>query len=187
MPGTSEEIVRLATAPGGIPNGIVWADGTQATAEEIFDLVALREYAIRRIDRVRMIGAPQQRAMELLMSFLTDSQQRQLRRCRYFVATGSDGGVYRFNPRLGATAQVTRHGKRWFVKKIFCLHDDQANPREAMPPADLSLAHLLLLRSDEAEFHRLANVRDARDQLWNGDYQRRIREARRERELEPTL
>ena len=47
-----------------------------------------------------------------------------------------------------------------------------------MPPADLSAAHLLMLLSDEAAFLATANARDARDQLWNRDYLRRLRQRR---------
>ena len=46
------------------------------------------------------------------------------------------------------------------------------------PPADVTIAHLLLLWSDEAEFLRLANATRNRSDLWNGEYMRRMRNRR---------
>lgn len=119
------------------------------------------------------------RAMRLLRSFLTPEQRARLRRSRDFLAVGSAGGVYRLAPYRGNTERVTRHGRKWFVFESFCLHDERDG--DAMPHPDLVLAHLLLLTADEPAFLALANARNHRDALWNGDYLRRMRAARQTR------
>lgn len=117
----------------------------------------------------------QKRAMGLLKEYLTPQQRAQVR--NGFILILPSGGTYRLCPRCGITEQVTRHGKRWFVKTRFCLHE-QSLIHEPMPPADLVLTHFLMLHADEDEFLRLANHSDARDMLWNGDYVRRLHAAR---------
>ena len=77
---------------------------------------------------------------------------------------------------------MTRHGRRWFVRRHFCLHE-QSLLVLPMPPADLALTHLLWLLADEQEFLRLANATDRRDMLWNGQWRRRLRAAQLERQM----
>jgi hypothetical protein len=98
-----------------------------------------------------------------------------LARRGHFLATCPSGHTYRLTPRRGLAERVTFHGRRWFVSVAYCLHDDGP---DRMPPADVTLAHLLLLLSDETGFLLLANASDRRDQLWNGPYRRRLRAAR---------
>ncbi len=181
MPGEPREYLRYATAPDPPEiDAVRWEDGTPATPEEFRDIVLLRAYAFRQIERRRRrASGPQRRALRLLRSLLSGEQLRQLRSNREFLATAASGNTYRIDPRRGITEQVTRHGRRWFVLRRFCLHDSEEGK---MPAADLAIAHLLLLLSDEAEFLRLANATYMRDQLWNADYRRRLREARALRE-----
>jgi hypothetical protein len=73
--------------------------------------------------------------------------------------------------------RIVRHGQRWFRRTAYCVHDDPDDP-DAMPPADLTVAHLLMVLADEAEFLATANARDVRTQMWNGDYLRRMRRRR---------
>jgi hypothetical protein len=90
---------------------------------------------------------------------------------------GSAGGTYRVMPYCGQTQRVERHGRRWFAKAAFCYHDKEGE----LPKADVALAHLLLLKTDEPGFLAAANHRVLGDQLWNRDYIRRLRERRAQR------
>lgn len=113
--------------------------------------------------------------MRLLRRLLSAGQRRQLRRLRYFYATTPTGATYRLDPRRAHAERVERHGPRgrWYAKRSFCLHDD--HDADKMPPADVTTAHLLLLMADEAAFLEMANETRRDDQLWNGDYLRRMR------------
>lgn len=74
---------------------------------------------------------------------------------------------------------VERHGSREFaVGPTFCLHD----PEQVLPPADVSLAHLLMLRTDEPGFVSAANQYESRSMLWNSDWLRRRAHFRRDPE-----
>ncbi len=172
MPGTTDEILALVTLED-TPPAFLWADGTAPTAAELADVAALRGY--RRTLLWRRRSGPQRVAMRLLRSLLSADQRASLRRSKSFLVIASSGRAYRLWPALGSTELVTRHGTRWYVLLRYCLHDDRSDPGLAMPPADLSVAHLLLLLADEDGFRAEANARHARDQLWNPDYLRRVR------------
>jgi len=173
--------VTYGELPGNWMDDFRWADGTELTRQEFLDVIALRNYYHRSKSKGEY-RLSQRRALNLLKGYLTADQRAQLRRDGEFRCRTVNGAVYRIDARRGKTERVTHHGSRWFAATRFCLHDDQDVPRKAMPPADLALTHLLLLMSDEEEFLRLANATEARDQLWNGAYLRRLRQARRERE-----
>ncbi len=121
------------------------------------------------------------RANALLRSFLTAEQREQWRRTRHFLVRGSLGNIYRLYPPMGNVWRVERRGSRWVGIAAYCLHDYAEDdptfvpsglPGEGkqsrLPSADRTLAHLLLLRADEAEFRLLANesIR-ARDNEWH--------------------
>ncbi len=179
MPGTPEEYTRYATAEWNPDLLLTWEDGTAITREEQDDIVLLRAYVYRVQRHRNRDRKPQRTAMRLLRSFLSTTQTAQLRSNKAFLVETPSGKSYRLYPRMGTVEQVTRHGRSWFVFRRFCLHDDPDASGSRMPPADLSLAHMLLLLADEAEFLRLANASTARDQLWNGEYRRRLARARR--------
>lgn len=187
MPATTEELCAWARAlldatvmPDTVP---IWADGTRATLQEGQDVMALAAYEARRRRDARRLARSAKarcRAYRLLRLFLSPTQAEQLARCRHFEQAAASGRVYRLIPATGQVDEVERHGKRRYVIRSFCLHPD---PWNEVPPADVSLAQLLLLVSDEEEFLRLANATERRsDTLWNGEWQRRLRSARRERE-----
>ena len=172
MPGTAAEYAALAGSWTLIPPG-EWEDGSPVTDGDWRDVWAVRCHHARiRRDKAKD-KRPQRTAMQLLRSLLSPNQRAELTRGGNVVVRGSEGGTYRILPRFGHVERVTRNGRRWFVAERYCLHDVQDD--DAMPPADLSIAHMLILLSDEPEFLRLANANDARDQLWNGEYLRRLR------------
>lgn len=169
MPGMPEEYAALAAGDDLLPGR--WRDGTDVSADEWRDVLALRGY----VARMRRTGASgQKRARVFFRSLLSREQRRELTRASSVVVTVASGRSYRITPRMGCVERVTRHKGRWFACERYCLHDEQDD--DAMPPADLSAAHLLMLLSDEAAFLATANARDARDQLWNRDYLRRLRQ-----------
>lgn len=176
-----EEVIGLVRglATGAIaPDFVDW----DAMSDSLRTVVwVLSRYEIRRLrslDTDRRRGLPQKRAMRLLRSLLTDSQRWWLRHRRHFLVNGvSTGHVYRLHPYSGTIDRVTKHRTRWFVHTRFCLHD----PDIELPPADVSVGHLLLLRSDEPRFLALANATDGRSMFWNGDWLRRVNRARRDR------
>jgi hypothetical protein len=171
---TSEEIAARVEA---LASGVLawdmadWADWSEPEQHSVF---ALCLYELERRDRARREA--QRRALRLLRSWLPPAQVEQFQRSRCFTVTGSAGGRYRLHPDTGTTQRVERHGKRDYAVESYCLHP----PDQRLPPADISLAHYLLLVTDEPRFLALANAYSCRDRLWNGDYLRRLRAARRE-------
>lgn len=185
MPGTDAEFVALVNLVAAeVPTFDIashrWADGTGINQGEIADLRALATYALGLIARRKVAqSAPQRKARRLLRSLLSASQLRSLRRSKCFVVVTPGGSTYRLDPRYGTAERVEKHGRRYFVRAGFCLHDEKDS--DAMPPADVTIGHMLLLLADEAMFLATANHNRRDDQLWNGDYLRRLRVARENR------
>jgi hypothetical protein len=150
---------------------------TKRQQKDIVSLIWIEAVQIRTAERKRLMGPPQRKALGLLRSLLTDTQRSQLARSRNFRVEGSLGGVYRLWPKNdhAHTEQVERHKTRWYVRASFCYHD----PENELPPADVSIAHLLLISADEGEFLAKANKTLQGRNLWNGAYLRRLNEVRR--------
>lgn len=148
---TSEEMVALArrfvsheVAPDMCAE---WADWTP---QERRETISLTVYIIRTEDR----EPAERKARALFRSWLTAAQRAELTRTGQVVVTGSAGGRYRIGPTwLATTRRIERHGRRDFAVAQYCLHDAGAE----LPRADIALAHLLLIVTDEAEFLRQAN------------------------------
>lgn len=184
MPGAVEEMIALIDgllsdriSPSQLED-LRWADATPPTPDELRGALNMYAYEVRRRRRVRPIA--QRKGMKLLRSLLSDEQRKSLRAGRYFYVSTKSGATFRFLPRSGFTERVARHGKRWFTKSHFCLHDPEGD--DQMPPADIVIAHLLLILTDEKRFLAMANEHLSESRLWNGEYVRRFREARRERQ-----
>lgn len=177
---THEEMASLARRLALQEIAAEQVDWDAMASEDVRMVLALTIYAhesiVRAARREKQIG-PQRRAYGLLRSFLAGGQLRELRSRRYFTVVGSLGGWYRLRPSCGHVARVEKHGSRWFERDRFCLHD----PDNVMPPADVSLGHMLLLVSDESEFLALANRSPVNSLLWDGDWLRSLYAARRAR------
>jgi hypothetical protein len=181
MPGTPAEMIALVNAALARPEAAErlvgwwrWADGTGVSASERADLAALLWYT-RHLREQRRDRPAQRRAMRLLRSLLPAPMRAELRRRRCFHVRAASGATYRLDPRIGLAERVERHGGRWYATRSFCLHD--ADDEGKMPPADRTVAHLLLLMADEPAFLATANATRCDDQLWNRDYLRRARRA----------
>jgi hypothetical protein len=120
---------------------------------------------------------PQRRAMRLLRTLLTAEQRRVLRAGSGFYMTGSLGGRYRLFPACGVAWRVERHGKLEIHSAAYCLHD----PELELPPADVTVQHLLLLRSDEEAFLRRANIRLLPHMGWDSEWMRHHCHANKQR------
>jgi hypothetical protein len=184
MPGTTDEFIALVDglitariAPDQLDD-LRWADETPPTHDELRGLLGMYAYEVRRRRRYKPVA--QRKAMKLLRSLLSAEQKRSLRAGRYFYVTTKSGATFRFLPRSGFTERVERHGKHWFMKSHFCLHDAESS--DQMPPADIVVAHLLLINADEGKFLAMANEHASQSQLWDGEYMRRMRRHRMERQ-----
>ncbi|HXJ56432.1 MAG TPA: hypothetical protein VNU68_07180 [Verrucomicrobiae bacterium] len=182
MPGTDEELIALVNGLVSCRIGcgeiedIRWADGTPISRAEWRSAMLMVEY----IGRCQRKPPGQRAAMRLLRSLLSPEQRRTLRVSKCFYATSPGGATFRFIPRVGQTARVERHGSRYFRVSTFCLHDEEGTDK--MPPADIALAHMLLIKADEERFFAMANEHKDSPQMWNGEYLRGLRRAREERE-----
>lgn len=127
-------------------------------------------------NRPRYRKPSQRKAQTLLRTWLTPEQRESLKRKQQFIVIGSIGGRYRLMPRMGRTAKIERHGTRDFETATYCLHDDASE----LPPADLTLAHYLMIVTDEADFLAQANEHK-NSMLWNSEWLRRLAASRRER------
>ncbi len=166
---TADLAGRLARSEVAADTCVEWCDWTPAARREC---IALACYEIgRQRDR-----RPQRMARRLFRSWLTQRQRDEHRRRGSVVVRGSAGGTYRVQPEsVRTTVRVERHGSRWYARGAwYCLHPEDVD----LPPADLALAHLLLLTTDEPAFLAAANAHAAGDQMWDRDYLRRLREAR---------
>jgi hypothetical protein len=162
--------VRLARGEwhpdvNGWPEGFSDEDRRRVVSFGLYEIQRLRE---RRCPR-------QRKAMRLLRSWLPAAARDQLRRSRYqFYLTGASGTVYRLYPRTGKTERVVRHGTRYFLAASFCYHD----PDEQLPPADITLAHALLILTDEGRFLREANEHPHQTTMWDPAWRRTVAQAR---------
>jgi hypothetical protein len=143
----------------------------------------LVNYQINRLrETARRRSGPNRRAYRVLDSLLTSSQSAMLRRNGDFLARGSHGGVYRLQPRYSNVWRVELYGSRYFIIAHACLHE---HGERVMPPADVTIGHLLWLRADEPSFIEAANWSPCGAGLlmWNGDWQRRLRQAEADRAM----
>jgi len=99
-------------------------------------------------------GKPQRVARALLRTLLDPEQLAQ----SYVAHRGIDvigpdtGMMYRLFANAGVTQLVSPGVNGMHYEGSFCLHGD-----EELPPADVSIAHLLWIRTDEMGFLETAN------------------------------
>lgn len=170
---TREQIVALAGGIARYEVAVDFVDWTDFNADEKDTVMMLATYEVRLHAR-----KDNRKAMRLLRTWLSDHQTADLRRLGWFYVRGSDGGMYRLRPHVAHVEKVERHGKNWFGKFRYCFHDEGA----VLPPADVTLAHVLHLVTDEADFLARANATVQGADMWDGNYRRRLRAARLRRE-----
>lgn len=111
----------------------------------------------RRVEEARQAvlraerDAADRRAEALLRAHLLPEQQEQLAQKDWFLLVSKTGKKYRINRGRSANVDVLdEHGR---VVRSLCAH-----PRESVPDADTMLSQALLLKYDEEQFLRMANV-----------------------------
>jgi hypothetical protein len=110
-----------------------------------------RDHEERRRRETQAREQANDRAVELLLSFLSEEQRRTYDDHEWFEVVGSAGGRYRLHAshhigNIGWLDEQDRHG-------MLCCH-----PRdERLPIGDVLLAQMLALVTDEESFVRLAN------------------------------
>lgn len=167
-----DTIIALARR---VVSGEIAFDGSDEldalTEEERHEVCVLAVYELQRRHRPEN----QRTATRLFKSWLTASQRLELRQRGHVTVTGSEGGVYRLRPQNGMCERVEQHGKNWYRVATYCYHDVDGE----LPNADTSLAHLLILSTDEARFRAEANQTACWPQCWDSSYMRRRAEIRR--------
>lgn len=139
---------------------VVWDNGQPtipyvAPPEEQARMRAVAEEQLRRSREIAERAAIEQReaiakAKALLESMLTSEQIAQLAANRWFEVVSQHGRRYRINQ--GQTGNVQRLKKDGTHEARFCIH-----PGESVPDEDAMLAQMLLLRTDEDSFLKIAN------------------------------
>jgi hypothetical protein len=61
------------------------------------------------------------------------------------------------------------------ARRSFCIHPESGH---GLPGADIALTQMLWLAADEEAFLAEANATERHQDLWNGDYLRRLRQHR---------
>ena len=109
----------------------------------------------RYAEQARLAEIAQDQANELLIELLSDEQQRTWIEQHWFEVVGSESGrVYRI--RSGNTNNVVRLTEDQSQReRVFCAHPPD------IPDADVNLAQMLLLVTDEPAFLAVANSHQA--------------------------
>jgi len=174
VPGNHEMLARASGyAATNILDDTPWEDGSIFSDLDRRSVTNLGDY-IREYNSRRSVkqNTAQRRAMVLLRSLLTPAQRKTLQTHKEFLVICPSGNVYRLYPRNGMVWRVERHGKNWFAKSSYCIHEAKET---GIPPADRTIAHMLMLMTDEEEFLRTANATRTATQMWNSEYLRAMR------------
>ncbi len=109
------------------------------------------EQTAKRLKEKAERAAAEHRAQNLLFTILTPSQVKQYTDDSYFEIE-VNGRTYRLNKRsYSRNVELIVGGK---VKEIYCAHPSDAH---VLPVPDTLLAQMLMLKSDEQGFLRVAN------------------------------
>ena len=112
--------------------------------------------AVEREEQDRKWAAAEVRANELLHELLNDQQWAAWLKDHNFRVTGSEGGHYWIKKGYaGNVKQLDDQGK---VIASLCIHPNMHTDQGRLPETDAVIAQLLTLRTDEAEFRRIANI-----------------------------
>jgi hypothetical protein len=112
--------------------------------------------AAERAERDRGWTEAEKRADELLHELLDDQQWAAWLKDHHFDVDGSDGGHYQIRKgHAGNVSQLDDQGRR--VASL-CIHPNMNTDQGRLPETDAVIAQLLTLRTDEAEFRRIANI-----------------------------
>jgi hypothetical protein len=135
------------------------------TPEEEADRAArlLRQQEQRR-DRIAAQESARTRARNTLLEFLTPEQRAEYEAHDHFVCTGSEGNRYRIE--RGSAGNVVYLDERGEAAGRLCAHPSMSE--HWLPDADVALAQMLALMTDEPNFVRIANVHRGRAPQFDG-------------------
>ena len=133
-------------------------DHVEPPSEE--DLRRLEESRERRwveqAERERLWVEAEVRVNDLLHELLDDQQWADWLRVHQFEVDGSEGGKYKIiQGYAGNVRQLNDQGQ---VIASLCIHPNMHTDQGRLPETDAVIAQLLTLRTDEAEFRRIANI-----------------------------
>lgn len=145
------QVVHRVVHEGLDVEAIPWGD-IEDSQLSLFRFL-LRHETTRYLRKRQRASKAQRKALGLLRSFLTPEQRATLRRQRY-VEVETPTALYRLYPSSGITRRVVRRKSKTYATIRYCYHDADA----LLPPADVSLAHFLMLHADEWGFLTSANA-----------------------------
>lgn len=145
-----------ATGSTVMPQWITWNTGYEETAEQAAGRERQHAESARLAAQANQrYRQAQERAEELLGWLLSDEQAASRREHGFFTVRGSrSGAVYRIHD-TGISGNVDRLDASGHRDMVYCAHPP------GVPAADVHLAQMLLLATDEDEFLRVANARAA--------------------------
>ena len=166
-----------STATAATTSNYVWASWNNTTATGMTYTVpprndqvirALDEDEQRRLDESRAQRARERderdrkwaeaeaRAEELLRELLDDQQWKDWLRVHQFEVIGSEGRKYKIiKGHAGNVKELNDLGQ---TVASLCIHPQMHTEGGRLPETDAVIAQLLTLRTDEAEFRRIANI-----------------------------
>ena len=111
---------------------------------------------LEREEQDRKWAEAEARADELLHELLDDQQWEDWLRVHQFEVTGSEGRKYKI--LKGVAGNVKQLNDQGQVVASLCIHPRMNTDQGRLPDTDAVIAQLLTLRTDEAEFRRIANI-----------------------------
>lgn len=133
------------------PSQIQWVSSQGVSASSVYTSLTAEEKAKRLLDqqeRDRKAVIADSRADLLLASLLTPQQATQYREKQHFELV-INGKVYRMNKGRTGNVQLIENGK---PVAQYCAH-----PEMYVPHGDTLVAQMMMLKTDEAAFLKVAN------------------------------
>jgi len=136
------------------PQVLNYVTEIEAVADEMARRPIVSNCRIRAASRTEAIA----RGEALLLSLLDEAQQASYRRDGCFEVIGSHGTRYRVT--RGTSGNILWIASNGDVGGRLCAHPTMEE--QWLPTADVMLAQMLALTTDEREFLRVANVHEGR-------------------------
>lgn len=127
-------------------------DAAQVRAARLADQVAAER------ERARSRTVATDRAMELLLSLLTERQRASVQRSRHFDVVGNLGGRFRIHLHMGSSGNIEWLRRSGRVGGRICAHPSMHE--HWLPIADVALSQMLAITTDERAFVCLANIHE---------------------------
>jgi hypothetical protein len=169
MTGTTDTIFQLYQVPPNTTGGANVYYGSSAgpyTHEPLCDCAGAgtcahclqRERAKRRaFKKRRQREIAEKRGRKLLLSLLSEEQMRDYAKTRTFKIVAADGRT--FHLRKNKTAELLNEHEQAVASYCIHLYGEQIGGEYVgYVPEDTTIAQILMLQTDPAEFERIANI-----------------------------